>query len=201
MNSHWGSWSLKWTFESSESNCKGQNSMDWAIPYIIENILERRCLKWARMTHLNIWNTSYGQTKGQESNWQFDSWPLKVRNHLNFLAFRWHATCHWKSFDEGYNFASNLITIRGLHVKLWAPQSCKSPNYENSKTPTWESWDKNAIWMWALWRGTKYIIRGKVVASPKSRPWWVLWVRGCPWFILTLKVFKLCNNQLVDWFV
>jgi len=25
--------------------------------------------------------------------------------------------------------------------------------------------------MWALWRGAKYTIRGKVVASPKSGPW------------------------------
>jgi hypothetical protein len=25
---------------------------------------------------------------------------------------------------------------------------------------------KNAIWMWASWNGTKYIIKGKVVASP-----------------------------------
>jgi len=30
---------------------------------------------------------------------------------------------------------------------------------------------QNAIWMWALWRGIEYTIRGKVVASPKSRPW------------------------------
>jgi hypothetical protein len=26
---------------------------------------------------------------------------------------------------------------------------------------------QNAIRMWALWRGKKYIIRGKVMASPK----------------------------------
>jgi len=25
-----------------------------------------------------------------------------------------------EAFDEGYNFASNLIAIRGLHAKLWA---------------------------------------------------------------------------------
>ncbi len=31
--------------------------------------------------------------------------------------------------------------------------------------------------LWACEEGTKYTIRGKVVASPKSRPWWVLWVR------------------------
>jgi hypothetical protein len=29
---------------------------------------------------------------------------------------------HWKSLNEGYNFASNLIVIRGLHAKLWAPK-------------------------------------------------------------------------------
>jgi hypothetical protein len=36
---------------------------------------------------------------------------------------------------------------------------------------------RKVIWMWALWRGPEYTIRGKVVASPKSRPWWVLCVR------------------------
>jgi hypothetical protein len=47
----------------------------------------------------------------------------------------------------------------------------------------WQFWDSHlgvlgqkTIWMWASWRGTKYTIRGKVVASPKSKPWWVLWV-------------------------
>jgi hypothetical protein len=72
----------------------------------------------------------------------------------------------------------------------------------------WEFWDshlgvpgQNAIWMWALWRGTKYTIKEKVVAPPKSRPWWVLWVRICLWFVLAPKMFKLCTNQLVVWFV
>jgi hypothetical protein len=35
---------------------------------------------------------------------------------------------------------------------------------------------QKAIWMWAPWRGVEYTIRGKVVASPKSGPWWVLCV-------------------------
>jgi hypothetical protein len=39
-------WELafRWTSKSSKSNCKGQNSLDWGVPYIIEKILERRCL-------------------------------------------------------------------------------------------------------------------------------------------------------------
>jgi len=42
--------------------------MDWKVIYIIANLLKFRCLKWAYMTHLDIWNTSYGQKKGGESN-------------------------------------------------------------------------------------------------------------------------------------
>jgi hypothetical protein len=52
-----------------------------------------------------------------------------------------------------------------------------------------------------MWPGTENTIRGKVVASPKFRPWWVLWVRVCPWFICVQKVFQLRTNQLVVWFV
>jgi hypothetical protein len=54
------------------------------------------------------------------TNWQFDSQPLKVGNHPNFFTCRWRATYYWKIFNEDYNFSSNLILIRGLHVKLWA---------------------------------------------------------------------------------
>jgi hypothetical protein len=95
--------------------------MDWGIPYTIKNILEFRCLKWNHMTHLGIWNTSYDQEKGGESNWQFDFWPLKIKNRFDFLAWKWCATYHWKAIDEGYNFALDLISIGGLHAKLWAP--------------------------------------------------------------------------------
>jgi hypothetical protein len=75
------------------------------------------------------------------------------------------------------------------------------------ETQLWQFWDsqvgvpgQNAIWMWASWRGTKYNRRGKVVASPKSGSWWVLWVWICSWFVLTPKVFQLCTKKLVVWF-
>jgi len=32
----------------------------------------------------------------------------------------WHSTYRWKALDEGYNFALDLISIGGLHTKLWA---------------------------------------------------------------------------------
>jgi hypothetical protein len=87
-------WELesRWTPKFSKSDCRGQNPLDWTIPYIIGKVLEPRCLKWACMTHLDISNTSYGQKKGRESNCEFDSQPLKVRNRRNSLACKWRTT-------------------------------------------------------------------------------------------------------------
>jgi hypothetical protein len=45
--------------------------------------------------------------------------------------------------------------------------------------------------------GAKYTIWGKVVASLEFGPWWILWVRGCSWLVLTPKVPQACANQLV----
>jgi len=47
----------------------------------------------------------------------------------------------------------------------------------------------------------KKYYKGKVVASPKSKLWWILWICVCPWFIHAPRVLQLCINQLVIWFV
>ncbi len=174
--------------------------MDLGVSYIIGKLLKFRCLKWVCMTHLNIWSTNYGQKKGLESNWQFDSRPLKVKKFRNFFVCRCRATYRWKSLDKGYKFSLDLIAIGALHTKLWAPKLQKSQLWEFRDSHVGVM-GENAIWMWASWIGTKYIIRGKVVASPKFGSWWVLWVHVCSWLVLTPKVFKLCTNQLVVWFV
>ncbi len=83
--------------------------------------------------------------------------PLKVGNRPDLLACRWHGTYFWKALDKGYNFASKLISIKGLHKKLWASKVTKVPR-------------QNDIWVLVPWLGIKNIIRGKVVASLKSGP-------------------------------
>jgi hypothetical protein len=122
-------WELEsqWTFKFSKSNCKGQNSLNWKVLYIIGKLLELKCLKWTCITHWGTWNTRFGQKKGRESNCQFDSWPLKVKNHPRYLAFRWHITYHWKALNEGYNFASDLTSIGGLYTKLCASKVAGVP--------------------------------------------------------------------------
>jgi len=63
-----------------ELNSKGKNTLPWGVLYTVGKVLKCRCPKWFRMSHLDIYSPSYGQKKGRESNWQFDSRPLKVRN-------------------------------------------------------------------------------------------------------------------------
>jgi hypothetical protein len=81
------------------------------------------------------------------------------------------------------------LNQRSAH-KIMGPQSSRSPNFGNFRTPILGVPGQNAIWMWASWRGIKYTIWGKVVASPKFGPWWILWVRVCPWWVLAPKVLQ-----------
>jgi hypothetical protein len=74
-----GIWSPP-TPECSERNSKGQNTFHWGVHGVIGKLLKRRYRKCPRIGHLDICSPSYGQKKGQESNWQFDSRPLKVGN-------------------------------------------------------------------------------------------------------------------------
>jgi hypothetical protein len=142
-------------------------------------------------------------------------WP-KERSRVK-LAVWLPSTKSWESTQfPRVQVACNIslkISRQGLHFCIKVHLNQKSTCKVMGPPKSWESqlWEfrdshlgvlrQNAIWMWASWKGTKYIIRGKVMVSPKSKLWWVLWVRVCPWFILTPKVLQLCINQLVVWFV
>ncbi len=85
----------------------------WGVLYRNGKVLKCRCPKWPRMNHLDICIPSYGQKKGRESNWQFDSRPLKVGNRPLPNVCRRNATWHWKALEESYNFGLDLTPIGG----------------------------------------------------------------------------------------
>jgi hypothetical protein len=68
------------TPECSELNNKGQNTSHWGVLGVVGKLLKRRYRKCPRIGNSDICSPSYGQKKGRESNWQFDSRPLKVGN-------------------------------------------------------------------------------------------------------------------------
>jgi len=110
------------TLECLEFDSKAQNASYWGVLSVIGKVLKRRYQKWPRIGHLDICSPSYGQKKGRESNWQFDSRPLKVGNRpLPDLRIE-SATRRWKDLNEGYNFGSDLVAIRFYSRELWAPK-------------------------------------------------------------------------------
>jgi hypothetical protein len=115
-----GTWESSGTPESSELDCRGQNTSPWSVLYTVGKVLNRRCRKWPRMNHSDICRISYVRKKGRQSNCQFDSQPLKVGNWPDPGVCRRSATHHWKALKEIYKFSSDHILIGGLSKELWA---------------------------------------------------------------------------------
>jgi hypothetical protein len=110
------------TPKCSKLDSKAQNTLHWGVLGVIGKVLKRRYRKWPRIGHLDICRPSYGQNKGRESNWQFDSRPLKVGNRpLPDLRIE-SAIRRWKDDDEGYKFGSDLVAIKLCSRELWAPK-------------------------------------------------------------------------------
>jgi len=137
-------WELEfwWTPKFSKGDCKGQNPLDCKVPYIIKKLLERRCLKWALMTHLDtlkhkLWPKERSRiklsiwlptTKSQESPW----FPcVKVACHILLEISR-----------PGLRIFFRPHLNQTFSRRVMGFQSCKSSNFEIFKTPTWKSWDK-----------------------------------------------------------
>jgi len=126
------------TPECSELDSKAQNTSHWGVLSVIGKVLKRRYRKWPRIGHLDICSPSYGQKKGQESNWQFDSRPLKVGNRPLPDVRIESATRRWKDLNEGYNFGSDVVAI-GLHSRDYGCSKFRESSRDSFGTPFRES--------------------------------------------------------------
>jgi hypothetical protein len=151
------------------------------------------------MSHLDICSPSYGQKKGRESNWQFDSRPLKVGNRPDPDVCRGSATWRWKDLKERYKIASDLIPIWGLSKKLWMPKVPKDETETVSRLLL-GSPGKKCHSDVASARSYREYYKGEGGGFP--RIWAVVnqVSPSCPWLIPTPKGCRMSSNQLVGWF-
>jgi hypothetical protein len=166
----WKSWELESsrTPECSELDSKGQNTSHWGVLGVVGKVLKRRYRKCPRIGHSDINSSSYGQKNGRESNWQFDSRPLKVQNRP-FSDVRFgSATWRWKDLDKGYNFGSDLVAIQLCSRELL--------RFKVPGVPPGQFRDSIsgvpgicAIWMWSSRRAAENTIGSKVVAYSRVR--------------------------------
>jgi hypothetical protein len=73
---------------------------------------------------------------------------------------------HWKVLNGCYNFVLDLISIRDLHTKLWDSKVAGVPILGNFRDSHFGVPRQNDIWVLVPLPCIKYIIMGKVVASP-----------------------------------
>jgi hypothetical protein len=155
------------TPECLELDTKGKNTSHWGVLGVIGKVLKRRYRKCPRIGNLDICSPSYGQKKGRESKWQFDSRPLKVGNRC-LPDVRFGSVIHrWKDLDEGYNFGSDLVAIQLCSRELWRFKVPEVPPGQNRDSISGVP-GICAIWMPPPWRAAENTIGSKVVAYSPS---------------------------------
>jgi hypothetical protein len=179
-----GTWESSGAPETSELDCRGQNTSHWSVLYIIGNLSKCRCRKSSRMGHLDICSISYGKRKGRESNWQFDFRPLKVGNQPDPGACRWSAIHYWKALNESYKFASDLIPIEGIGKVLWPHKVPRVQIGTNSRLILGSFGTKNHSDVGAVERCKEYYI-GKGGGFPRVR---------AVMNLVSLELFMACPN-------
>jgi hypothetical protein len=125
-----------------ESNCKGQKLLDWSITYIMRKLLERRCLKWACMTHLDISNTSYAQKKGRESNCQIWLSTTKSWELPQFLYVQVTCNITLESFWQRAITLLQTSSRSKVYTQCYGPSELWESQFWNFGTPIWESREK-----------------------------------------------------------
>jgi len=127
---------------------------------------------------------------------QFDFRPEKVGIWPDLLVCRRLETYHWKALDEGYNFALDRISIKGLLAKLWGSKVVGVLTWAISGLPLGNLETKNHLDVGPVERCRVYY-KGEGGGFPQVRGLVSLVCLCCPWFILAPKVLQLRTNHLV----
>jgi len=134
----------------------------------------------------------------EEPGIKLSIWLLTTKSEelLGFTCMQ--VACHisLESSRQGLQLCFQSHFKQRSTQRVMGLQSCGGPNFENFKISNLGVARQNGIWVPALWPSIENTIRGKVVASPKSELWWILWVRVYLWFIRAQKVLQLHTNQL-----
>jgi len=97
-------------------------------------------------------------------------------------------TYRWKALDKGYNFASDLISIRGLHAKLWALKVARVSTLTISGLPLGSPGTKCHLDVDLMDRHKVYTIRGEGGGFPQVRAMVSLVIPNYRWLVLAPKV-------------
>jgi hypothetical protein len=112
-------------------------------------------------------------------------WLSTIKSHESPWIMCVHVASHisLESFWQRLQFYFRPHLNRRYIQEVKDFQNVGSFNFGNFGTPKLGVFEQNDIKVQPPWLIIKNTIRGKVVASPKSGMWWVLWVGVCTWFV------------------
>jgi hypothetical protein len=120
----------------------------------------------------------------------------KIRDLTRFTSVQVMLIYCWKTIDEGYNFALNLIAIGGLHKKLCAFKVAGVPTMGISRLPLGSPETKSHLDVAPVERRKVYY-KGEGGGFPQVRAVLSLLCLSCPWLVLAPKMLQLCTNHFV----
>jgi hypothetical protein len=156
-----GTWESSETPETLEFDCKGQNTLHWGVLYIIGKLLKCRCRKWARMSHLNIWSTSYGKKKG--SGVKLTIWFPTTKSQESTQPGCVQKECHTplESFWQELPLCFKPHPNRRSEQRVIVSQSCMSPKLWQFRDSSLGVSGQKDIRMWVPRGGIENILRGR----------------------------------------
>ncbi len=104
-------------------------------------------------------------------------------------------TYRWKALDENYNFVLDLISIKGLHAKLWHTKVAGVSTLAISGLSLGSLGTKSHLDVCPVERCRVYY-KGEGGGFPQVRVVVSLVCPCYPWLVLAPKVFQLCTNHL-----
>jgi hypothetical protein len=124
----------------------------------------------------------------------------KRRKSTRFPCMKVACNILLESFQWGIQFCFRPHCNWRFAHKIMGPKIARVPTLGIFRFPFGSPGTKCHLDVGLMERWKVYY-KGEGDGFPKSRPWWVLWVRICLWFVLAPKVLQLCTNQLVVYFV
>jgi hypothetical protein len=120
----------------------------------------------------------------------------KSRESLRFPCVQVACYIPLQNLNEGYNFSSNLISIGGLHTKLWAPKIAGIPTLGISGFPVGRPRTKRFLGASPVARHRVYY-KGEGGGFPQVRAVVSLVSLVSPWLPVVRpcsKVLQVCTN-------
>jgi hypothetical protein len=131
-----GTWESFGTLKTLELDCRGQNTSPWSFFHIIGKLPKCRCQKWPHMSHLDIYNISYGQKKFLTTKSRESTRPHCVQGERD---------TQFESSQGEVQVCFRPHPNRRSGQKTMISQSPGSLNRDSFETPLWESQDKKSF--------------------------------------------------------